>query len=72
MGGIQGSSDSEIEQVVRKAVDSGINFFDLCGGANNIYAPIGRAMRELREKMSNMLKNGEYSCVLCKDEETIT
>lgn len=32
MGGIQGSSDSEIEQTVRKAVDNGINFFDLCGG----------------------------------------
>ncbi len=67
MGGIQDSSDSEIEQVVRKAVDSGINFFDLCGGANNIYAPIGRAMRELREKMYIQLhfgavynKKGEY------------
>lgn len=48
MGGIQNSSDSEIEKAVRKAIDSGINFFDLCGGADNIYAPFGRGMRGSR------------------------
>lgn len=51
MGGIQNSSDSEIEAVVRKAIESGINFFDLCGGADNIYAPFGRGMRGSREKI---------------------
>ena len=51
MGGIQGSSDSEIEQVVRKAVENGINFFDLCGGANNIYAPFGKGVHGSRDKI---------------------
>lgn len=32
MGGIQGSSSGEIEAVIRKAVENGINFFDLCAG----------------------------------------
>lgn len=44
MGGIQNSSDSEIEVVIRKAIDNGVNFFDLCGGAKNIYAPFGRGI----------------------------
>ncbi len=51
MGGIQGSSDSEIEQTVRKAVDNGINFFDLCGGGNNIYAPFGKGIQGSRDKV---------------------
>lgn len=51
MGGIQNSSDEEIEQVVRKAVAHGINFFDLCGGAKNVYAPFGKAIRGQRGKV---------------------
>lgn len=51
MGGIQQSSDEEIEKVIGKAVDNGINFFDLCGGAENIYAPFGRAVAGRREKV---------------------
>ena len=35
MGGIQNSSPAEIETVVRKAIDHGINFFDLCAGGAN-------------------------------------
>ena len=51
MGGIQKSSDAEIEAVVRKAIDNGINFFDLCGGAKNIYAPFGRGIAGRREQV---------------------
>ncbi len=51
MGGIQGASDQEIEAVIRRAIDSGINFFDLCGGARNVYAPFGRAIAGQREKI---------------------
>ncbi|MDE7303799.1 MAG: aldo/keto reductase [Oscillospiraceae bacterium] len=51
MGGIQGSSDSEIEQVVRKAIENGINFFDLCGGGKNVYSPFGKAIQGSREKI---------------------
>lgn len=51
MGGIQGSSDAEIKQVIRKAVEHGINFFDLCGGGRNVYEPFGKAIRGNRENI---------------------
>ena len=51
MGGIQKSSDEEIEAVVLKAIENGINFFDLCAGAQNVYAPFGRAILSQREKV---------------------
>lgn len=51
MGGIQGFSDSGIEQVIRKAIEHGINFFDLCGGGKNVYGPIGKAIQGSREKI---------------------
>ena len=50
MGGIQKSSDAEIEQVVRTAIGHGINFFDLCAGAKNVYAPFVRAIAGQRER----------------------
>ncbi len=58
MGGIQGSTDSEIEKVVRIAIDNGINFFDLCAGGSNVYAPFGRAIRGQREKVMFQLHLG--------------
>ena len=57
-GGIQKASDEEIEAVVRKAVDNGINFFDMCAGAANVYAPFGRAIRGMREKVMFQLHFG--------------
>lgn len=67
MGGIQACSDAEIEQVVRTAIDNGINFFDLCGGGKNVYMPFGRAIAGQREKVLFQLhfgavynKKGEY------------
>ena len=36
LGGIQNSHVEEIEAVVRKAIDNGINYFDLCGGGSCI------------------------------------
>lgn len=50
-GGIQIASDSEIEQVIRKAIDNGINFFDLCCSGKNVYAPFGRAIQGRRDKV---------------------
>lgn len=58
MGGIQGSSDEEIEAVVRKALQNGINFFDLCAGAGNVYRPFGRAMAGQRERVFFQLHLG--------------
>ena len=45
MGGIGKTPVDEIEAIIRKAIDHGINFFDLCtAGAS--YAPIGRAIKD--------------------------
>ena len=67
MGGIHKSTDEEIEAVIRKAIANGINFFDLCGGGANIYAPFGRGIAGQREKVYFQLHfgavykaNGEY------------
>lgn len=51
MGGIQNCSDKEIEQVIYRAMEHGINFFDLCCGGKNVYAPFGRAIRTNRENV---------------------
>lgn len=51
MGGIQGSSSGEIEAVIRKAVENGINFFDLCAGGKNVYEPFGQAIAGQRDKV---------------------
>ncbi|MDE7170919.1 MAG: aldo/keto reductase [Oscillospiraceae bacterium] len=58
MGGIQKAPDVEIEQVIRTAVDHGINFFDLCGGGSSVYAPFGRAIAGQREKVFFQLHFG--------------
>lgn len=67
MGGIQNCGDDEIEQVIRTAIDNGINFFDLCGGGKNVYEPFGKAIAGRREKVFFQLhfgavynKNGDY------------
>ena len=56
--GIQKCSDEEIEQVVRTAIDNGINFFDLCGGGKNVYIPFGKAIAGQREKVHFQLHFG--------------
>lgn len=74
-GGIGKTPPDEIEAIVRKAVDNGINFFDLCT-AGVSYAPVGRAIRECREKVFLQVhfgavydEHGEYGW--CRDYETI-
>ena len=58
MGGIQKYSDDEIEQVVRTAIQNGINFFDLCAGAKNVYKPFGKAIAGQRDKVLFQLHLG--------------
>ncbi len=67
MGGIQNASDAEIEKTIRTAIERGINFFDLCAGAKNVYEPFGRAIVGQREKIFIQThfgaiynKDGEY------------
>ncbi len=75
MGGIQHTPADEIEAIIRKAIDHGINFFDLCAGGA-VYEPFGRAIRGQREKVFLQVhfgavydENGEYGW--CRDFETI-
>ena len=58
MGGIQNAPPDEIEQVVREAIDAGINFFDLCAGGAAVYAPFGRAIAGRREQVHFQLHFG--------------
>ena len=51
LGGIQAASDEEIEKVVRKGIESGINYIDLCAGGRNVYAPAGRGLAGRRENV---------------------
>ncbi len=75
MGGIQHTPAEEIEAIIRKAIDHGINFFDLCAGGA-VYAPFGRAIQGRREQVFLQChfgavydENGEYGW--CRDFETI-
>ncbi len=75
MGGIQHTPAQEIEAIIRKAIDHGINFFDLCAGGA-VYEPFGRAIRGQREKVFLQChfgavydEKGEYGW--CRDFETI-
>lgn len=75
MGGIGTTPPDEIEAIVRKALDHGINFFDLCT-AGATYAPVGRAIRGRREQVFLQChfgavydENGEYGW--CRDFDTI-
>ena len=75
MGGIQHTSPKEIEAIITKAIDNGINFFDLCAGGS-VYEPFGKAIKGKREKVFLQVhfgavydENGEYGW--CRDFETI-
>lgn len=75
MGGIQHTPADEIEAIIRRALENGINFFDLCAGGA-VYEPFGRAIRGRREQVYLQChfgavydENGEYGW--CRDAETI-
>lgn len=75
MGGIQHTPADEIETIITKAIDNGINFFDLCAGGA-VYKPFGKAIKGKREKVFLQVhfgavydENGEYGW--CRDFETI-
>ena len=67
MGGIQKAPEQEIEAVVRRAMENGINFFDLCAAGGNVYKPFGKAIAGRREQVYFQLhfgavynREGEY------------
>ena len=57
-GGVHKCSDEEIEKIIRKAIDNGINFFDLCAGGKNVYKPFGNAIKGQRDKVYFQLHFG--------------
>ncbi len=75
MGGIQHTPPEQIESIIRKAIDNGINFFDLCAGGS-VYAPFGSAIAGRREQVFLQVHfgavydaQGEYGW--CRDFDTI-
>ena len=50
LGGIGKTPADEIEAIIRKALDHGINYFDLCT-AGATYAPFGRAIAGKRDRV---------------------
>lgn len=58
MGGIHASPPEEIERMVDRAIEGGINYFDMCGGHSSIYAPFGRAIAGRRDKVHFQLHLG--------------
>ena len=71
LGGIGKTPADEIEAIIRKALDHGINYFDLCT-AGATYAPFGRAIAGKRDRVFIQVhfgavydENGEYGW--CRD-----
>lgn len=58
MGGIQKASTEEIKSVVKKAIENGINFFDLCAGGAAVYEPFGEAIANVRKNVYFQLHFG--------------
>lgn len=58
LGGIQSCSDTEIEQIIHKAIQNGINFFDLCAGGQNVYKPFGKGIANWRDQIFFQLHFG--------------
>lgn len=58
MGGMQSAPPEEIEAVIKKAVQNGINFFDLCAGGASVYEPFGKAVADCRDKIYFQLHFG--------------
>ncbi len=58
MGGIQNAPQQEIEAVITKALENGINFFDLCAGGASVYKPFGKAISGARSKVYFQLHFG--------------
>ena len=44
--------------VIERAIEDGINFFDLCAGGKTVYEPFGRAIEGKREKVYFQLHFG--------------
>ena len=76
MGCIHKTPAEEIEAIVSRAIDAGINYFDVCTAGANVFAPFGRAIRGRREQIYLQVhfgavydENGDYGW--CRELEPI-
>jgi aryl-alcohol dehydrogenase-like predicted oxidoreductase len=51
MGSIHKAPEDEIENIIRRAIEHGINYFDLCAGSKKVYKLFGNAIKGQREKV---------------------
>lgn len=51
LGAMQVLDEDQIELLIKRAIEGGINFFDLCGGGKKVYVPFGKAIKDIREKV---------------------
>lgn len=51
MGCLENTPDDEIVAIVTKAIEHGVNYFDMCAGGANVYKPFGEAIRPCRDKV---------------------
>ena len=58
LGNIHTASDRQIEDTIRFAIDSGVNFFDLCGGRIGVYEAFGRAAAGRRDRLYTQMHFG--------------
>ena len=58
MGSIHESSEEEIEETVRFAVENGVNYFDMAASEAKPYAPYARAFKGKREKVYTQMHFG--------------
>lgn len=58
MGNMQDTSAKEIEAIIRRAIEGGINLFDLCAGGKNVFRPVAKAIAGVRDKLILQLHFG--------------
>lgn len=51
MGGIHQNTEKELEALFSKALEYGINYFDMCAGGQNVFRPFGKAIAGSRKEV---------------------
>lgn len=57
-GSLELANEEEIKVIIKEAINSDINFFDLCAGNHKVYKLFGKAIKGVREKVHFQLHFG--------------
>lgn len=61
-GSLHNSSDNEIEAIIEKAIESGVNLFDLIPSKGHVFKPLGHALGKYRKQVYVQMHMGaEYT-----------